>query len=74
MTNERKSEATMNLKDNVERRLSKEETQALWKGIFDKFESEGESLVRAFIKERFDSLENQILNKIKEIKKHLPED
>ena len=51
MTNERKSEAMMNLKDNVERRLSKEETQALWKGIFDKFESGGESLVRAFIKE-----------------------
>jgi hypothetical protein len=74
MTNERKSEAMINLKDNVKGRLSKEETQALWEGIFDKFESGGESQVRTFIKVKFDSLENQILSKIKEINEHLPED
>ena len=73
MTNERKSEATMNLKDNVESRLSKEE-KALWRSIIDKFESGGESLVRAFIKERFDSLESHIFSEIESIKKNLPED
>jgi len=74
MTNERKSEATMNLKDNVESRLSKEEKKALWRSIIDKFESGGESLVRAFIKERFDFWESHIFSEIESIKKNLPED
>jgi hypothetical protein len=74
MTNEREFEATMNLKDNVEKRLSKKATQELWRGIFERFENGGESLVRTFVKERFDSLKSQILSKIEEIKKHLPED
>ncbi len=64
-------------KEHVDKRLSsKEESKALWDGIFDKFESEsgGEPLLRAFIRERFDSLESSILSKIEEIKKKLPEE
>lgn len=72
-----KSGTTVNLllKEDVDKRLSsKEDTKALWNVIFDKFESGGEPLARALIKERFNSLENQISSKIVEIKKQLPED
>lgn len=77
MANDIKSRATPNLlwKEEVDKGLSsKEETKALWEVIFDKFESGGEPLARALLKERFDSLESQIHSKIEEIKKQLPED
>lgn len=79
MANDKKSDANMTFlwkKDVDERLLSKEETKTLWEDIFDKFESKsgGEPLARAYIQERFNSLESRILSKIEEIKKQLPED
>ena len=73
MTNEQKFEIMINLKDNIEKMLSKEETQALWKDIFDNFEGREEVQVRNFIRKRFDFLKTQILSKIEEINKHIEE-
>ena len=58
-----KSGTTVNLllKEDVDKILSsKEDIKALWKVIFDKFESGGEPLAKALINERLNSLENQI--------------
>lgn len=77
MTNDKKSDANINplWREDVDKRLlTKEETKALWKVIFEEFESGGEPLARTLIQERFDSLESRILSKIEEIKKQLPED
>lgn len=50
-----------------------EETKILWNIISQNFEAGGERDVKNYIRERFSSLENQILSAIEKIKKTCPE-